>query len=204
MLAGFRSRKKLTGRLAGIVLIGVAMLAPVLPKALAGGVTCFGRTATILGDEGRERIRGTAGRDVIIGLGGRDVILAGGGNDFICGKGGRDVLRGGPGNDHLVGNRGRDRIIGARGDDVVRGGPRDDSLNIGRNESGDDHVFGGRGADGTAWSVTTETTSWQKAGWIPRSTGSPGALESTRAAPEPRTASKSVRSRPSGTWARPT
>ena len=75
MLAGTQPHRTLAARLAGIAVAGITMLAFCPPMALAGEPTCFGRVATILGDEGRERIEGTPGSDVSIGLGGRDIIF---------------------------------------------------------------------------------------------------------------------------------
>ena len=60
MLAGSQSHKSVTARLAGLIVV-ITMLAFGAPIALAGEPTCFGRAATILGDEGRERIEGTPG-----------------------------------------------------------------------------------------------------------------------------------------------
>jgi hypothetical protein len=147
MSTGSHSRTRLIGRLTTVVAACAAMLAPGSHIASAGGPTCFGRTATILGGQGSERIRGTSGSDVIVGFGGQDVITSRAGNDLVCGKGGADVLRGGPGNDRIVGNRSSDRIIGGSGDDFIRGGRRADRLNVGRHESGDDRVLGGFGND---------------------------------------------------------
>jgi Ca2+-binding RTX toxin-like protein len=96
--------------------------------------TCFGRSATISGTSGPDRIDGTNGPDVIVtgdgfdevhGLGGDDRICTGRGGDELYGDAGRDrlaagpdgrypdddfvtadLLVGGPGNDHLDGGRG--------------------------------------------------------------------------------------------------
>jgi extracellular elastinolytic metalloproteinase len=92
--------------------------------------SCFGQSATKLGTEGRNRIRGTGRADVIVGLGGNDVIKGRGGADRICG---------GEGNDTLVGGSGVDRFDGGPGDDTVnardgvrertiRGGPGRDRI----------------------------------------------------------------------------
>jgi hypothetical protein len=45
---------------------------------------CNGRTATILGTEGDDRLVGTNGRDVIITYGGDDLVLGRGGRDIVC------------------------------------------------------------------------------------------------------------------------
>ena len=71
---------------------------------------CGKRRATIVGDDGPEKIKGTKKRDVIVGNGGRDVIKGRGGNDVLCGGRGKDVLIGGPGKkDRLIGGPGRDK-----------------------------------------------------------------------------------------------
>jgi Trypsin/RTX calcium-binding nonapeptide repeat (4 copies) len=77
---------------------------------------------TIVGTEGRDRIKGTKHADVIDGLGGRDVILGKGGKDVLCGDEGNDVLKGGRGRDILRGGKGNDLLIGGRGRDRLKGG----------------------------------------------------------------------------------
>jgi len=115
--------------------------------------TCGGRTATIVGDDGNNRIIGTPGPDVIYGGAGRDRIFGGGGADVICGgpgadliKGqkGKDIIFGDDGKDRLVGGQGADIIDGGRGNDKVRGGFGDDDLATG---AGDDTVSGASGVD---------------------------------------------------------
>lgn len=130
---------------------------------------CGGKTATMVGTEGNDRLTGTVGVDVIVGRGGNDVIEGRGGADVLCGTqgsdaiyggGGDDVLLGGDGNDNLSGGPGRDVLIGVVGDDVVSGGPGDDLLHGGggrdqlrgeegvdtlRGESSDDRLAGGPG-----------------------------------------------------------
>jgi RTX calcium-binding nonapeptide repeat (4 copies) len=109
--------------------------------------TCFGETATILGNSGDERIEGTPGTDVIIGRGGRDIVFAGEGDDLICGNAGSDVIDGGGGDDHMSGAFGPDFITGVDGNDQIRGGVGNDVLNFGDEEDGDDVVVGGGGDD---------------------------------------------------------
>ena len=71
---------------------------------------CGKRRATIVGDDGREKIKGTKKPDVIVGNGGNDKIKGRGGNDRICGGSGRDVLIGGAGaKDRLIGGPGKDK-----------------------------------------------------------------------------------------------
>jgi hypothetical protein len=85
-------------------------LCPASPT-IEAACSCKGRTATIAGGPGPDRLRGTSGADVIAGLGGRDKLKGRGGNDLICGGAGADRLIGGPGADTLVGGPGRDREI---------------------------------------------------------------------------------------------
>jgi Tol biopolymer transport system component len=72
---------------------------------------CAGRRATIVGDNGPDRIRGTRRADVILGFGGRDTIIGRGGRDRLCGGKGRDRIRGGKGRDRCKGGPGRDRGV---------------------------------------------------------------------------------------------
>lgn len=72
---------------------------------------CGKRRATIVGDDGPEKILGTKKADVIVGNGGNDKIKGRGGNDRICGGSGRDVLIGGTGRkDRLIGGPGKDKV----------------------------------------------------------------------------------------------
>ena len=96
--------------------------------------TCFGLEATIVGDEGSDRLVGTLGDDVIMGLGGNDEILGRAGDDVICGGDGADGLighsgddriDGGAGNDGVFGTAGADQLFGGEGDDVMTGAPED-------------------------------------------------------------------------------
>jgi hypothetical protein len=59
-----------------------------LPSQAPGPGTCAGRTVTIPGSGGADRIVGTIGPDVISGLAGKDRITGAGGDDFICGRAG--------------------------------------------------------------------------------------------------------------------
>ena len=89
------------------------------PGAGGGGLAgaaarCAGRAATVIGSNGRDRLRGTAKADVIVGLGGNDVIEARGGDDLVCGGAGADALKGGAGADRLLGEAGADRLARRR------------------------------------------------------------------------------------------
>jgi hypothetical protein len=84
---------------------------------------CFGKTPTIVGTAGDDRLVGTVRKDVIVGLRGNDVILGLGGNDRLCGGRGHDQLFGGRGGDLLSGDLGNDSLFGEHGNDRLIGGP---------------------------------------------------------------------------------
>jgi hypothetical protein len=115
--------------------------------------TCNGRTATIWGDAGNNRIRGTDGPDVIWGGPGRDRIWGGGGADIICGGEGSDLIKGEKGRDMLFGDEGKDRVVGGQGADTIDGGRGNDRVSGGFGDDiitsggGDDLVVGGGGVD---------------------------------------------------------
>ena len=103
----------------------------VLPSSAvpAAPPACDGRTATIVGSDGPDRITGTGQADVIAGLGGDDVVDGLRGDDRVCGGPGADRLLGGRGDDDLYG--GLDKLAdGPAGTyllgDVLTGGPGDD------------------------------------------------------------------------------
>ena len=83
---------------------------------------CAGRRATIVGDDGPDRIRGTRRKDVIVANGGKDKIRGRGGKDRICAGPGKDKVSGGAGKDRLLGGKGRDRLAGGPGRDKCSGG----------------------------------------------------------------------------------
>ncbi|WP_459970743.1 calcium-binding protein [Nocardioides pyridinolyticus] len=119
-----------------------------LAATTAGGApTCAGRTATIVGTTGADRIEGTPEDDVIVAGGGRDIVFGKGGDDVVCGNRGDDVLDGGDGDDELLGAAGDDFATGVDGDDEIRGGRGRDVLNFGDEEDGNDFVAGGDGDD---------------------------------------------------------
>jgi len=130
-----------------------------VPAQAAG---CFGKQATIVGTNTKERIRGTSGRDVIDARGGNDNVRSGGGNDIICAGSGDDVVEAGPGRDVvdgqlgldlLLGGPGRDRLIGGGRTDILDGGLGNDDLNAGQaldllaGLGGNDRMVGGSGSD---------------------------------------------------------
>jgi Ca2+-binding RTX toxin-like protein len=117
---------------------------PLDPKRSAPAARCAGRQATIVGTNGRDRIRGTRRRDVIAARGGNDVISGLGGNDLICGGAGGDKIAGGRGRDELRGDAGNDRLLGQGGNDLLLGGLGRDRLLGG---GGRDLLGGGPGRD---------------------------------------------------------
>jgi len=103
----------------------------VWPGARVAG-RCAGRRATIVGTNGKDKLKGTKHRDVITAGGGKDTVKGMRGNDVICGGKGNDKLLGGPGNDKLRGGNGNDKLLGQAGRDQLKGGlGRKDKLNGG-------------------------------------------------------------------------
>ena len=90
--------------------------------------TCHGRTATIVGTAGKDRLTGTSGADVVVALGGNDVVKGLGGNDVVCAGDGNDKVSGGSGKDLLYGESGKDRLVGGSGKDRLVGGPQRDEV----------------------------------------------------------------------------
>ncbi|GAB3865060.1 hypothetical protein GCM10028801_35070 [Nocardioides maradonensis] len=113
MTVAHRRSGALISLLSTAVLAGFGLVGASPSHAAAAAPTCAGRTATIVGTDGPDRLTGTPGRDVIVGGAGDDVISGMGGNDLICG---------GAGADRLFGGAGADRLLGEDGDDTLRGG----------------------------------------------------------------------------------
>lgn len=110
----------------------------------ASSLKCAGKRATIVGTNGREKLKGTRRADVIVGLGGNDKISGGGGNDLICGGNGNDSMSGGSGKDKVYGQAGKDSLSGGAGNDTLSGGAGNDKVSGG---SGKDKLSGGAGRD---------------------------------------------------------
>jgi streptogramin lyase len=70
---------------------------------------CGGKTATIVGTNRRDVLKGSRFGDVIAGIGAKDTVRGKGGRDVICGGGGPDRINGGAGADRCFGQGGRDR-----------------------------------------------------------------------------------------------
>jgi len=164
-----RRAKRWVGLFTGLAVAALALVSGA--SASASEPTCGGLTATVIGTEARDFIRGTPGPDVIYagggndsinGLGGDDRIcagtghdrviagsgddrvFAGGGNDSVEAGDGDDIVQGGAGNDRLWGQNDDDRLLGKAGDDVLRGGAGDDVVHA---DEGDDVLYGGTGMD---------------------------------------------------------
>jgi uncharacterized delta-60 repeat protein len=105
---------------------------------------CGGKRATIVGTNGRDKLKGTRRADVIVAVGGNDKVDGGGGNDLICGGNGNDSLKGGAGKDKVYGQAGKDSLSGGAGNDTLSGGAGKDHLSGG---AGKDRLSGGAGKD---------------------------------------------------------
>ena len=165
--------------LAALVLIAPACaLVPVLATtAAAGGETCLGQTATIVGTDDDDVIHGTLLPDVVVLGAGDDKFYGKEGDDVICGGAGNDRIFAGPGNDRVDGGKGNDKLYGYTGDDELRGGGGNDILrgeadndtlrggggrDVALESAGDDLVTGGGGKDAVSYaeSETAVTVNW--------------------------------------------
>jgi Ca2+-binding RTX toxin-like protein len=129
-----------------VVVLSCALLGALAvgPEVAQAAPRCFGKAATIVGTNARNRIRGTAGRDVVVGLGGNDIIVGLGGPDLLCGNGGNDTVAGDAGNDKVSGSAGLDLLYGGVGGDVLTGGNGFDAILA---NAGNDRLFGQGGQD---------------------------------------------------------
>jgi hypothetical protein len=119
------SSTRLRRRALALSVVGSLLAAPLIAlPASAGRRTpkCFGRTATIVGNDRSNEIVGTRRADVIVARGGGDMIFGRGGADLICMGGGDDFVFAGGGDDRLGGARGLDVFFPGRGDDSINGG----------------------------------------------------------------------------------
>jgi Ca2+-binding RTX toxin-like protein len=113
---------------ARILVFLVALLLATVVTGPSGAVAgleiprCFGRRATIVGDNRPNRMAGTPRPDVIVSGGGSDIVFGLGGSDLICGGSGSDEVYGGGGNDKLGGQTGNDYLAGSEGHDLMIGG----------------------------------------------------------------------------------
>ena len=104
------------------LLLAASAVAPSHATAGLRAPRCFGKRATIVGDNRPNRIVGTSGSDVIVSGAGGDLVFGIGGADLICGGGGSDELHGSAGNDKIDGQTGNDLLAGAEGNDLTIGG----------------------------------------------------------------------------------
>jgi Ca2+-binding RTX toxin-like protein len=96
---------------------------------------------------GRDHLYGGDGDDVIRGSAGADTLFGGLGNDHLSGGTEADKLVGDDGNDSIFGNSGNDSLSGDHGSDSLTGAAGKDTLNGGDDDTKDDLLFGGSGAD---------------------------------------------------------
>jgi Ca2+-binding RTX toxin-like protein len=148
--SGVRSRARrvipFTLVLAGLIALAITSVGSARAKP-----KCFGKTATIVGNNSSNTIQGTARNDVIYAGGGNDTIKTPSGPK----NQGRDIICGGPGNDEITGNGDSEKLIGGPGNDFIKSGNGrnlvvGDNANPSGNESGQtgkDDLVGGRGAD---------------------------------------------------------
>jgi Ca2+-binding RTX toxin-like protein len=107
----------------------------------------------MIGDGGRNLLKGFGGADRLEGRAGNDTLDGGLLNDTLLGGDGDDLLYGGQGSDSLDGGDGADKLFGGNGNDVLIGGEGNDTLNGGANNDtlngglGDDSLVGGQGSD---------------------------------------------------------
>jgi len=103
----------------------------VWPGSPAAG-RCAGKKATVVGTNGKDKLKGTKGRDVISAGGGDDTVRGLKGSDRVCGGNGKDKIAGGPGRDKLRSGAGNDTLLGVPGQDKLEGGAgKNDRLNGG-------------------------------------------------------------------------
>jgi Tol biopolymer transport system component len=101
---------------------------------------CHGRTATIVGTNGPDVLKGTKRKDVVVALGGADRISTFSDADIICAGAGADVVNAGPNGE----NGGSDLVLGGPGNDKITLGPE---LGTAKGEAGNDLLIGSKGGD---------------------------------------------------------
>lgn len=135
--------RKATTLISAAAAVGAIGLLPA--TVAAGGSSCFGQPATIVGTSGDDTIQGTASRDVIALGGGDDTADARGGADLVCGGNGEDLIDLGPGADRGRGDNADDGISGGAGRDLLQG---NDGFDFLFGEGGSDVSKGHAGGDG--------------------------------------------------------
>ena len=131
-----------------IIVVLAALVVALLATAPAADAKprCFGKKATVVGTNGKDRLKGSPGKDVVVARGGKDDVNTGPGKDYVCGGGGNDRLRSGHGSDKLDGGPGNDEVHGADDNDaLVKGGKGNDFCDGQRGDS--DKLVCGPGDD---------------------------------------------------------
>jgi Ca2+-binding RTX toxin-like protein len=105
----------------------------------------FGKA--ILGDQGRDDLRGGTRDDYLNGGGGQDKLSGGAGDDYLDGGGNSDQLFGNSGDDQLYGGAGNDELTGGGGHDHLYGGTGNDRAFFNVSKDGADSVNLGSGSD---------------------------------------------------------
>ncbi|MBU2958440.1 M10 family metallopeptidase C-terminal domain-containing protein [Paracoccus sp. 1_MG-2023] len=103
-----------------------------------------GGNDTLSGNNGNDLLRSMAGNNRMAGGNGQDTLEAGDGRDWLSGGNGNDTIIGGSGADTLLGNGGADRLEGRIGRDLLRGGFGNDLIFAGL---GNDSLHGDNGND---------------------------------------------------------
>ena len=82
-----------------------------------GRVWGSGGDNLLIGNSGRDVMRGKVGDDIMAGNGGNDALFGGAGDDWLSGGAGRNALRGGAGQDIIVATQGVNKMWGDAGAD---------------------------------------------------------------------------------------
>ncbi len=147
-----------------VALLGLAVLAALFgvvpggtgPEAelSAGGPTCEGLPATIVGTDRNDTLDGTPGPDVIVAKSGNDLVRAYGDDDVVCGGPGNDKIMTGDGDDVSFGGLGNDWVTSAAGAERVVGGDGDETVDIHTSSDAPATLFGDAGLDLLTLTVT--------------------------------------------------
>ena len=95
----------------------------------------------IIGNKGKNVLKGLLGNDTLMGRIGNDKLQGGGGHDVLKGGSGKDILKGGWGKDILNGGWGKDVLKGRNGADTYMAYKGTDTI-IGFNIQGGDLLSG--------------------------------------------------------------
>ncbi|HEX8102163.1 MAG TPA: calcium-binding protein [Solirubrobacteraceae bacterium] len=124
--------------LLALALLAGALLSEPAAAVVVGPPSCNGKAATIFRGSGHAgtdgaagdpmKVTGTSGADVIVGDTGKDVLRGASGDDTICGGGGNDLLVDGSGADWVDGEDGGDLLFAGQGTDRLGGGDGRDAV----------------------------------------------------------------------------